>query len=71
MFRQSRPINFVFARQKHLTFYLLLLTFYLKLFPPVAQLDNAADSDSEECRFKSCQAGQNKNPVDYCRQGFL
>ena len=27
-------------------------------YPPVAQLDNAADSDSEERGFESLQAGQ-------------
>ena len=30
----------------------------LIIFPPVAQLDNAADSDSEERGFESLQAGQ-------------
>ena len=30
------------------------------LYPPVAQLDNAADSDSEERGFESLQAGQKK-----------
>ena len=29
-------------------------------FPPVAQLDNAADSDSEERGFDSLRAGQKK-----------
>ena len=28
------------------------------IYPPVAQLDNAADSDSEERGFKSLRAGQ-------------
>ena len=28
------------------------------LYPPVAQLDNAADSDSEERGFESLRAGQ-------------
>ena len=28
------------------------------IYPPVAQLDNAADSDSEERGFKSLWAGQ-------------
>ena len=31
----------------------------LKLLPPVAQPDNAADSDSEERGFESLQAGHN------------
>ena len=30
----------------------------LAIYPPVAQLDNAADSDSEERGFKSLRAGQ-------------
>ncbi len=30
---------------------------YNEIFPPVAQLDNAADSDSEERGFKSLRAG--------------
>ena len=29
-------------------------------FPPVAQLDNAADSDSEDRGFESLRAGQKK-----------
>ncbi len=33
------------------------------IFPLVAQLDNAADSDSEERGFKSLRAGQKKKPV--------
>ena len=32
----------------------------LAIYPPVAQLDNAADSDSEERGFKSLRAGQAK-----------
>ena len=32
----------------------------LAIYPPVAQLDNAADSDSEERGFKSLRAGQIK-----------
>lgn len=28
-------------------------------YPPVAYLDNASDSDSEDSRFDSCQADQN------------
>ncbi len=31
-------------------------------FPPVAQLDNAADSDSEDRGFESLPAGQKKRP---------
>ena len=34
---------------------------YPAVFPPVAQLDNAADSDSEERGFESLPAGQIKN----------
>ena len=37
---------------------LLPLTYYLYPFPPVAQLDNAADSDSEDRGFESLRAGQ-------------
>ena len=32
-------------------------------FPPVAQLDNAADSDSEERGFESLRAGYEKSFV--------
>ncbi len=35
----------------------------LRVFLPVAQLDNAADSDSEERGFKSLQAGQTKKSL--------
>ena len=34
------------------------LYFLNSTFPPVAQLDNAADSDSEEWGFKSLRVGQ-------------
>ena len=36
----------------------------------MAQLDNAADSDSEERGFKSLWAGQNENPFSL-EDGFL
>ena len=34
--------------------------FQIKIFPLVAQLDNAADSDSEERGFESLRAGQSR-----------
>ena len=37
------------------------------MFPPVAQLDNAADSDSEERGFESLRAGQKNRQVSTCR----
>ena len=36
------------------------------LYPPVAQLDNAADSDSEERGFESLRAGQKKESINPC-----
>ena len=42
----------------------------IAIYPPVAQLDNAADSDSEERGFESLRAGQNENPVDASRRDF-
>ena len=48
---------------------LFTLTSYFK-FLPMAQLDNAADSDSEERGFKSLWAGQNENPFSQ-EDGFL
>ncbi len=42
------------------------------IFPPVAQLDNAADSDSEERGFESLQAGQNRQiSTEVCRFYFF
>ena len=47
------------------------------LYPPVAQLDNAADSDSEERGFESLRAGQtcatikHKSPKPLRNQGFF
>ena len=35
-----------------------MLVYYGQIYPPMAQLDNAADSDSEERGFKSLWAGQ-------------
>ena len=51
------------------TFSLLfsLFTLNLIIFPPVAQLDNAADSDSEEWGFKSLRVGQKKRLVSTSR----
>ena len=37
------------------------------IFPPVAQLDNAADSDSEDRGFESLQAGQKIRLVSISR----
>ena len=34
------------------------------LYPPVAQLDNAADSDSEDRGFESLRAGQKSTVFD-------
>ena len=61
-------IPFCFA--KLLTFSLFTLTSYFNIFPPVAQLDNAADSDSEERGFESLQAGQ-KRSCDLLRLRLL
>ncbi len=36
----------------------MILLINTLIYPPVAQLDNAADSDSEERGFKSLRAGQ-------------
>ena len=47
-----------------------MLVYYGQIYPPMAQLDNAADSDSEERGFESLRAGQNENPVDCCRRDF-
>ena len=35
------------------------------IYPSMAQLDNAADSDSEERGFESLWAGQNENPSTF------
>ena len=41
----------------------LTLSFLNLIFPLVAQLDNAADSDSEERGFESLRAGQKKTSL--------
>ncbi len=40
-----------------------MITLNNRIFPLVAQLDNAADSDSEERGFKSLRAGHMKTPL--------
>ena len=46
------------------------IMFPIYIYPPVAKLDIAADSDSEGRGFESLRAGHNQNPVDLCRRDF-
>ncbi len=67
---QSKSDIYRFATRNTLLITYSLLPITLNILPLVAQLDNAADSDSEERGFESLQAGQNENPVDICRWDF-
>ncbi len=55
---QSKNDIYRFATRNTLLITYSLLPITLNSFPLVAQLDNAADSDSEERGFESLQAGQ-------------
>ena len=67
MFRKAKRYM---SCQRHTNSLLFSLFTILLIFPPVAQLDNAADSDSEERGFESLQAGQFKKETIQSR-GFL
>ena len=55
---QSKNDIYRFATRNTLLITSSLLPITSNSFPLVAQLDNAADSDSEERGFESLQAGQ-------------
>ena len=57
---QSKNDIYRFAARNTLLITSSLLPITLNILPPVAQLDNAADSDSEEWGFKSLRVGQKK-----------
>ncbi len=64
---QSKNDIYRFAARNTLLITSSLLPIALNILPPVAQLDNAADSDSEEWGFKSLRVGQKNRLVSTSR----
>ncbi len=48
-----------------------IITFVLIKYPPVAQLDNAVDSDSKERGFESLRAGHKERDLTFCLISFF
>ena len=79
--RRLRKINKKMRRQYNRTNFPLCEVLYpdcivycfkqYAIYLPVAQLDNATDSDSEERGFESLRAGQTKKSLDVNQAIFL